>query len=54
LELLADSGTFAQQKLALLLDEASQLIAILTSIAKKGPSTPVIISSFIAHPFFFL
>jgi|SRR6266404_1466942 len=54
LELLAESGTVAQQKLALLLDEASQLIAILTSIAKKGPSAPVIILSFIAHPSSFL
>src|SRR5713101_4342525 len=35
LELLAESGAIAQEKLEPLLDETSQLIAILTSIAKK-------------------
>lgn len=35
LELLADSGAVIPKKLALLLDETSQLTAILTSIAKK-------------------
>lgn len=35
LELLVESGIVTQKKLALLIDEASQLIAILTSIAKK-------------------
>jgi len=35
LELLAELGTVTQQKLALLLDETSQLTAILTSIAKR-------------------
>src|SRR5436305_349477 len=35
LELLADSGAVSPKKLALLLDETSQLTAILTSIAKK-------------------
>lgn len=35
LELLVESGTISPQKLAALLDETSQLIAILTSIAKK-------------------
>jgi four helix bundle protein len=35
LELLVESGVISQQKLAPLLDETSQLIAILTSIAKK-------------------
>src|ERR1700736_5689114 len=35
LELLVDSGAVTQQKLESLLDETSQLIAILTSIAKK-------------------
>ena len=35
LELLADSGAVKASKLASLLDETSQLTAILTSIAKK-------------------
>jgi four helix bundle protein len=35
LELLAESGTVAQLKLEPLLDETSQLTAILTSITKK-------------------
>ena len=35
LELLADSGAVNPKKLAALLDETSQLTAILTSIAKK-------------------
>lgn len=35
LELLADSGAVSPKKLTLLLDETSQLTAILTSIAKK-------------------
>ena len=35
LELLADSGAVKPSKLAALLDETSQLIAILTAIAKK-------------------
>jgi four helix bundle protein len=35
LELLADSGAVSPKKLSLLLDETSQLTAILTSIAKK-------------------
>ena len=35
LELLAESGPVSPKKLALLLDETSQLTAILTSIAKK-------------------
>src|SRR5213082_510505 len=35
LELLVDSGALSLKKLALLLDETSQLTAILTSIAKK-------------------
>jgi four helix bundle protein len=35
LELLVESGAITQQKLESLLDETSQLIAILTSIAKK-------------------
>ena len=35
LELLVDSGAVNPKKLALLLDETSQLTAILTSIAKK-------------------
>jgi four helix bundle protein len=35
LELLVESGTVTEKKLALLIDETSQLIAILTSIAKK-------------------
>jgi four helix bundle protein len=35
LELLGDSGTIRAQRLALLSDETSQLIAIFTSIAKK-------------------
>jgi four helix bundle protein len=35
LELLADSGAVRPMKLAALLDETSQLTAILTSIAKK-------------------
>jgi four helix bundle protein len=35
LELLADSGAVKPKKLALLLDETSQLTAILTSIVKK-------------------
>ena len=35
LELLVESGAVAQQKLAALLDETSQLTAILTAIAKK-------------------
>ena len=42
------------QKLALLLDEASQLIAIPNMDCQKGPSAPVIILSFIAHPSSFL
>jgi four helix bundle protein len=36
LELFVESGTISSQKLAALLDEASQLTAILTSIAKKA------------------
>jgi len=35
LELLVDSGLVTQKKLGLLLDETSQLTAILTTIAKK-------------------
>ena len=35
LELLGDSGTIRAQRLALLIDETSQLIAIIASIAKK-------------------
>jgi four helix bundle protein len=35
LELRADSGAVSPKKLSLLLDETSQLTAILTSIAKK-------------------
>ena len=35
LELLVESGAVAEKKLAALLDETSQLTAILTSIAKK-------------------
>jgi four helix bundle protein len=35
LELLVDSAFVSREKLALLLDETSQLTAILTSIAKK-------------------
>ena len=35
LELLIESGTVAEQKLAALRDETSQLTAILTAIAKK-------------------
>ena len=35
LELLVDSGAVSSKKLARLLDETSQLTAILTSIAKK-------------------
>ena len=35
LELLVESGAIAQQKLVTLLDETSQLTAILTAIAKK-------------------
>lgn len=40
LELLADSGAVSPKKLALLLDETSQLTAILTSIAKKVRARP--------------
>jgi four helix bundle protein len=40
LELLADSGAVSPRKLALLLDETSQLTAILTSIAKKVRARP--------------
>ena len=40
LELLADSGAVGLKKLALLLDETSQLTAILTSIAKKVRARP--------------
>jgi len=40
LELLADSGMVSLKKLALLLDETSQLTAILTSIAKKVRARP--------------
>src|SRR2546423_6141782 len=35
LELLAESGTVSAKKLTLLMDETSQLTAILTSIVKK-------------------
>jgi hypothetical protein len=35
LELLVESGAVTEKKLALLIDETSQLTAILTSIAKK-------------------
>jgi four helix bundle protein len=35
LELLVESGAVSQKKLTSLIDEASQLIAILTSISKK-------------------
>jgi len=35
LELLVESGTVSEKKLASLPDETSQLTAILTSIAKK-------------------
>jgi four helix bundle protein len=35
LELLADSGVVRPQRLALLIDETSQITAIFTSIAKK-------------------
>jgi four helix bundle protein len=40
LELLADSGAVSAKKLVLLLDETSQLTAILTSIAKKIRARP--------------
>jgi four helix bundle protein len=40
LELLADSGAVSLKKLSLLLDETSQLTAILTSIAKKVRARP--------------
>ena len=35
LELLGDSGTIGVQRIALLIDETSQLIAVFTSISKK-------------------
>jgi len=40
LELFADSGTIRPQRLALLNDETSQLIAIFTSIVKKVRARP--------------
>jgi four helix bundle protein len=40
LELLADSGAVSRRKLALLVDETSQLTAILTTIAKKARARP--------------
>lgn len=49
LELLADSGAVSPKKLALLVDETSQLAAILTTIAKK--SSRAALGDFIPHPF---
>ncbi len=39
MELLTDSGTVKPEKLALLIDEASQLTAIMTTIVKKLRAT---------------
>ena len=52
LELLVESGAVTQQKLEPLLDETSQLTAILTSNREESSRAPMIISSFILHPFY--